>query len=719
MSGSANGRTAATTGAGAARHVRNVVVVGPTGAGKTMLVESLLYANKDLTRLGSVDEGSATTDHLDVEKRLGHSVSLSVATFTVADSALTGGLENVQVTLLDTPGHPDFVGDLRAGLRAADAALFVVSSVDGVNPGTAMLWRECALEDMPRAVVVTHLDQQRASFAETVATCTAAFGEGVHPIYVPLGEESLGLLSRTVRSGDGGVRDATEGELDGFEDLRSEVVEAIITESEDEGLLERYLGGEEISFDQIVADLTKAVARGSFFPALAANPIDGTGAREVIELICRGFPTPAQHHMPDVFTPQGGTSDPIEPSEDAPLVAEVVKTSTDAYVGRISVVRVFSGTLAPDSQVHVSGHLAQFTGDERDEEWHRGHDEDTRAGALSAMLGGRLTPVPKAVAGDIVAVANLASAETGDTLSDPERPVVVEPWTFPHPLLPVAIRAATTKDEDKLMRGLARIQAENPTSQVVVDTETGQLVLWTMGESQLELLLDTLKERDGVSVETEPVRVAVHETVRAQAQGIGRHVKQSGGHGQYAIAHITIEPLGEGGGFEFVDEVVGGAVPRQFIPSVEKGIRSQMEQGVTGYPMVDIRVRLTGGKAHSVDSSDAAFQTAGALALKEAAAAAGIQLLEPIEDVAITVDDEFVGAVMNDLASRRGRVRGTEPASDPGRTTVTAHVPAFELVRYTQVLRSLGHGSGTFTRSPDHYAPAPTSVQERLTEVAS
>jgi elongation factor G len=719
MSGNANGRTAATTGTGAARHVRNVVVVGPTGAGKTMLVESLLYANKDLTRLGSVDEGTATTDHLDVEKRLGHSVSLSVATFTVADTALTGGLENVQVTLLDTPGHPDFVGDLRAGLRAADAALFVVSSVDGVNPGTAMLWRECALEDMPRAVVVTHLDQQRASFGETVATCTAAFGEGVHPIYVPLGDESLGLLSRTVRSADGGVRDASEGELDGFEDLRSEVVEAIITESEDEGLLERYLGGEEISFDQIVADLTKAVARGSFYPVLAANPIDGTGAREVIELICRGFPTPAEHHMPAVFTPQGGTADAIEPSADGPLVAEVVKTSTDAYVGRISVVRIFSGTLAPDSQVHISGHLSQFTGDERDEDWHRGHDEDARAGALSTMLGGRLTPASRAVAGDIVAVANLASAETGDTLSDPDRPVVVEPWTFPHPLLPVAIRAATTKDEDKLMRGLARIQAENPTSQVVVDTETGQLVLWTMGESQLELLLDTLKERDGVTVETEPVRVAVHETVRAQAQGIGRHVKQSGGHGQYAIAHITIEPLGEGGGFEFVDEVVGGAVPRQFIPSVEKGIRNQMEQGVTGYPMVDIRVRLTGGKAHSVDSSDAAFQTAGALALKEAAAAAGIQLLEPIDDVAITVDDEFVGAVMNDLASRRGRVRGTEPASDPGRTTITAHVPAFELIRYTQVLRSLGHGSGTYTRSPDHYAAAPASVQERLTEVAS
>ena len=719
MSGSANGRTAATTGTGAERHVRNVVVVGPTGAGKTMLVESLLYANKDLGRLGSVDEGTATTDHLDVEKRVGHSVSLAVATMAVRDPELTGGPDEVRVTLLDTPGHPDFVGDLRAGLRAADAALFVVSSVDGINPGTAMLWRECALEEMPRALVVTHLDQQRATFAETMATCTAAFGEGVHPLYVPLGSGTLGLLSRTVRSADGSRREATADEIAEVEDLRSEVVEAIITESEDESLLERYLGGEEISFDQIVKDLTTAVARGSFYPALAVNPLDGTGVREVFELICRGFPTPAEHHMPEAFSPQGAKSEPIQPSAQAPLVAEVVKTSTDAYVGRISVVRIFSGTLSPDSQVHISGHLAQFTGDAKDEEWHRGHDEDTRAGTISTMLGGRLTQVSQAVAGDIVAVANLSSAETVDTRSDPSRPVVVEPWSFPHPLLPVAIHAATSKDEDKLMRGLARLQAENPTTQVVVDNETGQLVLWTMGESQLELLLDTLKDREGVVVENEPVRVAVHETVRAKAQGIGRHVKQSGGHGQYAIAHITIEPLGEGGGFEFVDEVVGGAVPRQFIPSVEKGIRAQMEQGVTGYPMVDIRVRLTGGKAHSVDSSDSAFQTAGSLALKEAAAAAGIQLLEPIDDVSITVDDDFVGAVMNDLASRRGRVRGTEPAGDPGRTTITAHVPAFELVRYTQVLRSLGHGSGTFTRSPDHYAPAPAAVQERLTEVAS
>lgn len=682
-----------------------------------MFIESLLLANKNITRLGSKTEGTSVADHTDSEKRLQRSINLAVVTTEIRER-LRGGPEPVTLTLLATPGHPDFVGEVRAGLRAGDAALFVISAIDGIDPGTAMLWRECALEDMPRAIVITHLDQQRNSFTDVVKSCRAAFGEGIHPLYIPHGDGTIAPLSRKVREGDE-TRDATAEELEGIEDLRGEIVEAIITESDSEGLLERYLEGEDIPFRQLVSDLTTAVARASFFPVIPSNPHTGLGARETMELITWGFPSPAQHHMPDAFTPAGAAADPVEPDPDGPLVAEVIKTTTDAYVGRISVVRVFSGTLRPDSQVHVSGHLAQFTGDARDETWHAGHDEDVRVGNISTMFGGKLTQVDQARAGDIVAVTNLEAAETGDTLSEPENPVVVEPWVFPHPLLPVAIRAKATKDEDKLMRGLARIQAENPTTQVIVDSETSQLVLWTMGESQLDLVLDTLKERDGVEVETEPVRVAVQETVRAKANGIGRHVKQSGGHGQYAIAHVTIEPLGQGGGFEFVDEVVGGAVPRQFIPSVEKGIRTQMEQGVNGYPMVDIRIRLTGGKAHSVDSSDAAFQMAGALALKEAATAAGIQLLEPIDSVAITVDDDYVGAVMSDLASRRGRVSGTEQAGEPGRTTVTAHVPAFELIRYTQVLRSLARGSGEFTRTPDHYAPAPSSVQERLTEVAN
>ncbi len=703
--------------------VRNVVLVGPRASGKTALTEAVLLPLGAVTRLGRVEDGTTVSDGTDVEKRLGHSVHLSVATVDVSDTDCVGTGGPIRLSLLDTPGQPDFVGELRAGLRAADAALFVVSATDGIDPGTRLLWAECAGVDMPRALVVTHLDQPRADFDTTVAEFQDAFGGDIQPLYVPQGDGIQALLSRTHRSGGSAgrtVRDASEDELAQTEQARGDLVEAIITESEDEGLLERYLGGEEVTFETIVADLEKAVARGAFHPVVPVNPLDGTGVAELLELVCRGFPQPAEHHMPRAFTVSGAEAPPVDPSPEAPLVAEVVKTSSDAYVGRISIVRVFSGTLRPDTNVHVSGHLAQFSGREDDEQWHAEHDDDERSGAISRMLGGTLTPVDEARAGDIVAVAHLAHAETGDTISDAASPVVVEPWEFPHPLLPVAIKARSTSDEDKLVKGLARLQAENPSAMVVVDSQTHQLVLWTMGEQQLELLLDGLRTRAGIEVDTEPVKVAVQETVRAVAKGLGRHVKQSGGHGQYAICHIVVEPLEAGSGFEFVDEVVGGAVPRQFIPSVEKGVRAQLEKGVTGngYPMVDVRVRLVDGKAHSVDSSDAAFQTAGALALREAAAAAGVQLLEPIDDVEIIVGDDYVGAVMSDLASRRGRVKGTEGAAD-GLTRVNAEVPALELVRYSTSLRSLGHGSGTFTRSPSRYAPVPVHVQDRLSGAAS
>ncbi|XVX19144.1 elongation factor G-like protein EF-G2 [Actinomycetota bacterium] len=700
------------SGAAGAAPVRNVVLVGPRGAGKTMLVESVLLKTGKITRLGSIADGTTVSDYTDTEKRLGHSVALTVATTEVSDSSITGG-EPVTVTMLDTPGHPDFVGELRAGLRGADAALFVVSASDGIDEATRLLWSECSAVGMPRGVVITHLDGPRADFLATVEECRAAFGDGVHPIYAPKGEEMVGLLSATIGQ-DGNKREASEDELGDYAAMRDEVIEAVITESEDESLLDRYLGGESVGFDTLVDDLEKAIARASFFPVGPANPTTEFGTREVLELITRGFPTPAEHHMPETFSLDGVPQDELVPAADQPLVAQVLKTTSDAYVGRVSIVRVFSGTLSADTQVHISGHLSQFTGLDSDEQWHASHDEDERAGAISTMCGDKLTTVEQAAAGDIVAVAHLTRAETADTISAAEKPVVIAPWRFPHPLLPVALKAASSKDEDKLAKSIGRVQAENPSVMVVTDPQTHQLVMWTMGEQQLELILDGLRTRMGVDVDVEPLKVAMQETVRASANGTGRHVKQSGGHGQFAIAHIVLEPMPEGGGFEFVDEVVGGAVPRQFIPSVEKGVRAQLEKGVTGYPMVDVRVRLVDGKAHSVDSSDAAFQTAGAMALKDAAAAAGVQLLEPVDDVEITIGDDFVGPVMSDLATRRGRLKGSEPAAEEGRTVVRAEVPAFELVRYPTVLRSVAHGSGEFNRTYVRHAPVPASVQERI-----
>jgi elongation factor G len=382
-------------------------------------------------------------------------------------------------------------------------------------------------------------------------------------------------------------------------------------------------------------------------------------------------------------------------------VAEVVKTTSDPYVGRISLVRVFSGTLDPDRAVHVSGHLTSFFGAESG---HADHDDDERVGALSYPFGATLQPAQRVVCGDIATVGRLTRAETGDTLSSVEDPRVLRPWSLPTPLLPVAIEAASKSDEDKLSTALSRLAAEDPSLRVEMATgDSGQLVLWTMGEAHSDAALERLSERFGVSVKQVEFEVAMRETLRAPGKALGRHVKQSGGHGQYAVCEIEVEPLPRGSGFEFAEKVVGGVVPRQFIPSVEKGIRAQMERGCAGHRMVDIKVTLVGGKAHSVDSSDMAFQSAGALALREAAEASGVVLLEPYDEVEVSVPDDLVGTVMSDLAARRGRVLGQDTAE--GRAVVRAHVPASELVRYPIDLRSATHGTGSFTRTFAAYEP--------------
>jgi elongation factor G len=373
--------------------------------------------------------------------------------------------------------------------------------------------------------------------------------------------------------------------------------------------------------------------------------------------------------------------------------------------------------------VHVSGHLSQFFGsegflsshtDSGSMAAHGDHDEDERIGTLSFPLGKQQRPAPSVVAGDICAIGKLSRAETGDTLSDKAEPLVLKPWTMPEPLLPIAVQPRAKTDEDKLSVGLARLAAEDPTLRIEQNPETHQIVLWCMGEAHTGVVLDALNRRYGVAVDSVELRVPLRETFGGNAKGHGRHVKQSGGHGQYAVCDIEVEPLPEGAGFEFVDKVVGGAVPRNFIPSVEKGVRAQMEKGVgAGYPVVDIRVTLFDGKAHSVDSSDFAFQMAGGLALREAAAATRVNLLEPVDVVTVVVPDDMVGAVMGDLAGRRGRVLGTDKVGED-RTMIKADIPEVELTRYAIDLRSLSHGSGSFTRSFARYEPMPESAAAKV-----
>jgi elongation factor G len=666
--------------------IRNVVLVGPAGSGKTTLVETLLVSAGVLSRSGSTVDGTTVSDFDEAERRQQRSVGLALAPLVRGD---------VKINLLDAPGYADFVGELRAGLRAADCAMFVIAANEGIDEPTRSLWRECESVGMPRVVVVTKLDHARADVEAVVAEAQAAFGDKVVPVYLREGDKLVGLLT------DDHAHD----------DHRGTLIEAVIEESEDETLMERYVGGEDVDRDLLVADLEHAVARGSFHPVVPVDSTSGVGAEELLDLVVAGFPSPPEHAMPEVFTPAGRAGPELACDPDGPLVAEVVKTTSDPYVGRVSLVRVFSGTVRPDMVVHVSGHFSSFFGET---EGHPDHDEDERVGALSFPLGKTLRPADSVIAGDICAIAKLSHAETGDTLSDKDQPLVLKPWSMPEPLLPLAIEARAKADEDRLSQGLQRLGAEDPTLRIEHNRETHQIVLWCMGEAHADVVIDRLATRHGAAVDQVELKIPLRETFASKASGHGRHVKQSGGHGQYAVCDIEVEPLPVGSGFEFVDKVVGGAVPRQFIPSVEKGVRQQMDKGVTaGYPVVDIRVTLLDGKAHSVDSSDMAFQTAGALALREAAAAARLMLLEPVDELAVLVPDELVGTVMGDLSSRRGHVLGSEPAGDE-RTLVRAEVPQTEITRYAIDLRASSHGSATFTRSFKRYEPMPDNAAARV-----
>lgn len=692
--------------------IRNVVLVGPSGGGKTTLVEALLVASGVLTRPGSVVEGTTVCDSDEAEIAAQRSVGLALASLMH---------DGIKVNLIDTPGYADFVGELRAGLRAADCALFVIPANEGVDELTKTLWMECSQVGMPRAVVVTKLDHARANYESALAEAQRAFGDKVLPLYIPADSPCtglIGLLSQTHYEYADGKRTNTHepdaSYADTIEELRGTVIEGIIEESEDETLMERYLGGEEIDQSVLIDDLEKAVARASFFPVLPVCSSTGVGTLELLEIATSGFPAPAEHPMPEVFTPQGGTRNGVACDPGGPLLAEVVKTTSDPYVGRVSLVRVFSGTIRPDATVHVSGHFSSFFGSNGSSTSHADHDEDERIGTLSFPLGKQQRPAPTVVAGDICAIGRLSRAETGDTLSDKSEPLVLKPWTMPEPLLPIAVQPRAKTDEDKLSVGLQRLAAEDPTLRIEQNPETHQIVLWCMGEAHSGVVLDALSRRYGVAVDTIELRVPLRETFGGKATGKGRHVKQSGGHGQYAVCDINVEPLPEGSGFEFVDKVVGGAVPRNFIPSVEKGIRAQMEKGVgAGYPVVDIRVTLYDGKAHSVDSSDYAFQMAGGLALREAAAATKVNLLEPVDEVSVLVPDDLVGTVMGDLAGRRGRVLGTENVGEE-RTLVKAEIPQVELTRYAIDLRSMSHGAGSFTRSFARYEPMPEAAASKV-----
>ncbi len=677
-----------------ARAIRNVALVGHSGAGKTTVTEALLFVAGATTRMGRIGEGNTVSDHDPEEIRRGISVSLSLAPVE---------WQGVKINVLDTPGYADFIGDVHGALRAADACLFVVSAVDGVEVQTEAVWELAVEAGLPRAIVINKLDRERASFERTLEDLVRAFGTQVAPIQLPIGEEHdlaglVDLLSRKAyRYGTepkGSEEAWPEDLVAKAEPYRERLADAVA--EADDALLEKYLEQGELSEEEIVRGVKAGLAQAKVAPVLVAAADRHLGVDRLASFLADAFPSPADR-SPVTVTTKGGEERERACDSAGPLTALVFKTVADPYVGRINLFRVWSGTLRPDSSV--------FNATKNTEE---------RVGQVFTMRGKDHETVPEVAAGDIGAVAKLSHTTTGDTLSVKSDPVSLPPIALPEPLLAVAIAPKTKGDEDKLSTALARIQEDDPTLRVERSPETHETVLYGMGEAHIDTMVERMKRKFGVEVVTSPARVPYKETFRTKVQAMGRHVKQSGGHGQYAIAYIEVEPLPRGTGFEYVDKIFGGAIPNQYIPSVEKGVVKTMHDGVvTRNPMVDVRVTLYDGKFHPVDSSDMAFQIAGALALKDAAAKAGVALLEPIVKVEVDTPESYTGDIIGDLNAKRGRILGME-STGAGKQRIRAVVPQSELTRYAIDLRSMTHGRATFRMAFDHYEEVPSHLAEKI-----
>jgi elongation factor G len=677
--------------------IRNVAVIAHGGAGKTSLVEAMLFDAKVTDRLGTVEDGNTVTDFEPEE--IERKISISSA---VAFCEWNGH----RINIIDTPGYINFIEDTKGCLGVVDGTVVIVSALSGVKAETEKIWQFACEYELPRVVFINKMDRENANFDRAIGEIESSYNSQAIPLSIPLGSgdsfkgviDILSMKAITFTNGKPSESEIPEEFGASAEGYRKKLVEKIA--EADDVLLERYLEGGELTEEEIRNGIRESSITRKFIPVTCGSAIKNIGIQQLFDAILLCLPSPKERANIRPIkgkNPRNGNEVLRNPSEGDPLSARVFKTISDPFAGKLTLFRVFSGVLKSDSTIYNSA-----------------SDSREKVGSLFYLLGKKQHPVQKVGPGEIAAVAKLKEAKTGDTLTDAGNPIVFEPLRFSDPMISYAIEPKSRGDEEKVSAGLHKLLEEDPTLKFHRDNETKEMILSGMGQVHLEVTLQKLKRKFGAEVIMKTPKIPYRETIKAAATAQGKYKKQSGGRGQYGDCWVKIEPLPRGSGFEFVDNIVGGVIPRQYIPAVEKGIVEAMQDGfLAGYPTVDLRATVYDGSYHSVDSSEMAFKIAGSMAFKKAVEKAKPVLLEPIVKLEVIVPDEFLGGVLGDLNVRRGRVQGVEPQAG-GNQKIMAHVPMAEVLTYANQLNSLTSGRGIYTMEYSHYEEVPSHLAQRI-----
>ena len=670
-------------------NIRNLALLSHSGAGKTSISEAMLFDTKAVTRLGKVDDGTTASDYDPDEVKRKISINLSI---------LPCLWQGTKINVIDAPGYPDFVGEVRAAMRVSEGAMIVICAASGVEVGAEQVWGYCEEAKLPRLIFVNKMDRENADFSRTVGEVKEKFGTRCIPIHLPIGAQNdfQGLIDLLKMKSYLGT-EMKEGEIpsqlqDEANSLREQLVETVA--ETDDKLIEKYLEGEELTQEEISGALRNAVAAGKIVPVLAGSALRNIGITTLLEAAAIYIPAPKDQDM--VLAGGSGEDERIKPSEDGSLAALVFKTTADPYVGKLTYFRVYTGNMDSNSQV-----------------WNAQQGVVERIGQLFVVKGKNQEPVPQLKAGDIGAVAKLNVTGTGDTLCAKEKPVKIAPIAFPKPIYSLAVHPKTKADVDKLGTALSRISEEDPTIEVRRDPDTGETVMWGMGETHVDVVAEKMFRKFGVGVTLETPKVPYKETITVSAKGEYKHRKQTGGHGQYGHVLLSLEPLSRGSGMEFANKVVGGTIPKNYIPAVEKGVNEGIQEGALGgYPVVDIKTTVYDGSFHPVDSSEICFKIAGSQAFKKGMTEGQPILLEPIMNLKVNVPDDYTGDIISDLNTKRARVVGMNP--EHGTNIIEAQAPLAEVQRYSIDLRSMTQGRGSFTMEFSHYEETPAQVAQKV-----